>query len=101
MTGICVKDCDGPGPLHKQLLAQLMKDGVEVELCGATATVHNWGNDDLLVGVKVNTNAMARMSELAQQGFVTNYGVGLINELTPLLLGLHCKATALFSLRRG
>jgi len=50
--------------------AELMKKGVEVELCGATATVHNWGNEDLLAGIKVNTNAMARMSELAQKGFV-------------------------------
>ena len=58
------------GNPYKQLLVELMKNGVEVELCGATATVHNWGNEDLLVGVKVNTNAMARMSELAQEGFV-------------------------------
>ena len=58
------------GNPYRQLLAELMKKGVEIELCGATATVHNWGNDDLLVGVKVNTNAMARMSELAQEGFV-------------------------------
>jgi intracellular sulfur oxidation DsrE/DsrF family protein len=47
-----------------------MKDDVAVVLCGATATVHNWGNEDLLAGVKVNTNAMARISELAQAGFV-------------------------------
>ena len=47
-----------------------MKRGVEVELCGATATVHQWGNDDLLVEIKINTNAMARMSELVQEGFV-------------------------------
>ena len=58
------------GNPYKQLLAELMKNGVEVELCGATATAHKWGNDELLVGVKVNTNAMARMSELAQEGFV-------------------------------
>ena len=58
------------GNPYRQMLAELMKSGVEVELCGATATVHNWGNDDLLPGVKVNTNAMARMSELARQGFV-------------------------------
>ena len=58
------------GNPYKQLLAELMKKGVEVELCGATATVHNWGNEDLLAGIKVNTNAMARMSELAQKGFV-------------------------------
>ena len=58
------------GNPYKQLLAKLMENGVEVELCGATATVHNWDNDELLFGVKVNTNAMARMSELAQDGFV-------------------------------
>ena len=58
------------GNPYKQLLAELMKRGVEVELCGATATVHKWGNEDLLPGVKVNTNAMARMSQLGQEGFV-------------------------------
>ena len=58
------------GNPYRQLLADLMKKGVEVELCGATAAVHDWGNDDLLGGVKINTNAMARMSQLAQEGFV-------------------------------
>ena len=58
------------GNPYKQLLAELTKRGVEVELCGATATVHKWGNEDLLPGVKVNTNAMARMSQLVQEGFV-------------------------------
>ena len=58
------------GNPYKQLLVELMKRGVEVELCGATATVHKWGNGDLLPGIKVNTDAMARMSQLAQEGFV-------------------------------
>ena len=58
------------GNPYKQLLAELMQRGVEVELCGATATAHKWGNDDLLAGIKVNTNAMARMSQLVQEGFV-------------------------------
>jgi intracellular sulfur oxidation DsrE/DsrF family protein len=58
------------GNPYKQLVTGLMEKGVEVELCGATAATHNWGNDDLLAGIKVNTNAMARMSELAQAGFV-------------------------------
>jgi intracellular sulfur oxidation DsrE/DsrF family protein len=58
------------GNPYKQLLAELLKRGVEVELCGATATAHKWGNDDLLAGIKVNTNAMARMSQLVQEGFV-------------------------------
>ena len=55
---------------YKQLLAELIKRGVEVELCGATATAHKWGNADLLPGIKVNTDAMARMSQLVQEGFV-------------------------------
>jgi hypothetical protein len=40
------------GNPNKQLIAELMKHGVEVELCGATATAHNWGNEDLLPGVQ-------------------------------------------------
>ena len=58
------------GNPYKQLVADLMKRGVQIELCGATATVHHWGNADLLPGVKVNTDAMSRMSQLAQAGFV-------------------------------
>lgn len=58
------------GNPYKHLVADLMKRGVQIELCGATATVHHWGNADLLPGVKVNTDAMARMSQLVQEGFV-------------------------------
>ena len=58
------------GNPYKQLLAELMQRGVEVELCGATATVHKWGNEDLLPRIKVNTDAMARVSQLVKEGFV-------------------------------
>jgi len=58
------------GNPYKELVADLMKRGVQVELCGATATVHHWGNEDLLPGIKVNTDAMSRMSQLVQDGFV-------------------------------
>jgi intracellular sulfur oxidation DsrE/DsrF family protein len=58
------------GNPYKQLLADLMTRGVEVELCGATATVHKWGNADLLPGITVNTDAMARISQLVREGFV-------------------------------
>jgi intracellular sulfur oxidation DsrE/DsrF family protein len=58
------------GNPYKELVAGLMKRGVQVELCGATAAVHHWGNADLLPGIRVNTNAMARMSQLVQDGFV-------------------------------
>jgi len=58
------------GNPYKKLVADLIKSGVQVELCGATAKVHHWGNADLLPGVLVNRNAMARMTELVQKGFV-------------------------------
>jgi len=58
------------GNPYKQLVANLMAKGVEMELCGATAQVHGWGNADTLPGIKINTDAMARTTELVQQGFV-------------------------------
>lgn len=58
------------GNPYKELVADLMKRGVQVELCGATAKVHKWGNADLLPGIKVNTDAMARTTQLVQEGFV-------------------------------
>jgi intracellular sulfur oxidation DsrE/DsrF family protein len=58
------------GNPYKELIASLIRRGVHVELCGATARVHHWGNEDLLPGIKVNTNAGARMVQLVQQGFV-------------------------------
>jgi intracellular sulfur oxidation DsrE/DsrF family protein len=58
------------GNPYKELVADLMSRGVHVELCGATARIHHWGNDDLLPGIKVNTDAGARMIQLVQQGFV-------------------------------
>ena len=57
------------GNPYKGLVADLIKRGVQIELCGATAKVHRWGNADLLPGVKVNTDAMARMTQLVQEGF--------------------------------
>jgi intracellular sulfur oxidation DsrE/DsrF family protein len=57
------------GNPYKDLIASLMKQGVQIELCGATAKGHNWVSADLLPGVKVNTDAMIRLTELAQQGY--------------------------------
>ena len=58
------------GNPYKELIAHLMKSGVRVELCGATAAAHKWGNADLLTGIKVNTNAMARSIQLVQEGYI-------------------------------
>lgn len=51
----------------------LMKEGAAIELCGATAAANRWGNADLLAGVKVNTNAMVRVTQLEQQGYTLIY----------------------------
>ena len=58
------------GNPYKALVADLLARSVKVELCGATAKAHGWGNSDLLPGIKVNTDAMARAVQLVQQGFV-------------------------------
>jgi intracellular sulfur oxidation DsrE/DsrF family protein len=58
------------GNPYKQLVTDLMERGVKVELCGATARVHNYGNADLLPGIPINTDAMARTTQLVQDGFI-------------------------------
>ena len=61
------------GNPYAKLLTGLMDQGVQIELCGATAAANHWGNADLLPGVKVNTNAMVRVTELEQKGFTMIY----------------------------
>jgi len=58
------------GNPYKNLISDLQRRGVKIELCGATAKAHGWGNEDLLPDIKVNTDAMARTTQLVQQGFV-------------------------------
>ena len=58
------------GNPYKGLVADLTKRGAKIELCGATARVNGWSNADLLPGVKINLDAMARTIQLVQQGFV-------------------------------
>src|SRR5260370_14005299 len=57
------------GNPYRDLVSDLMKRGVDFELCGATAKVHHWGNEDVLPGIKINTDAMARITQLVQEGF--------------------------------
>jgi intracellular sulfur oxidation DsrE/DsrF family protein len=58
------------GNPYKGLIADLQKRGVRVELCGATAKAHNYGNEDLLPGIPINTDAMARTTQLVQEGYI-------------------------------
>jgi intracellular sulfur oxidation DsrE/DsrF family protein len=58
---------------YSKLIAGLMEQGIQIELCGATAAANHWGNADLLPGVKVNTNAMVRVTQLEQEGYTLIY----------------------------
>ena len=61
------------GNPYAKLIAGLMEQGVQIELCGATAAANHWVNANLLPGVKVNTNAMVRVTQLEQKGFTLIY----------------------------
>ena len=61
------------GNPYKKILNGLMEKGVQLELCGATAKGNHWGNANLLPGVKVNVNAMVRLTQLEQEGYTMIY----------------------------
>jgi intracellular sulfur oxidation DsrE/DsrF family protein len=55
---------------HKGTIKALMDQGVQFEMCGATMKTYGWSNKDLLAGIKVNSGANTRVTQLVQQGFV-------------------------------
>ncbi|HEY6331831.1 MAG TPA: DsrE family protein [Blastocatellia bacterium] len=57
------------GNPYKSQLVELMKHGVQIELCGATAAFHHWSNSEIIPGIKVNTDAMVRLTQLHEQGY--------------------------------
>ncbi len=57
------------GNPYKELIAGLIRQGVQIEECGFSMKVNSWGNTDLLPGVKVNTGAIGRLIELQQAGY--------------------------------
>ena len=64
-----VRNWRGGNP-YKPQLANLMREGVEIEECGYTMAVRGWSNAELLPDVKVNTGAAFRIVQLVQEGFV-------------------------------
>jgi intracellular sulfur oxidation DsrE/DsrF family protein len=58
------------GNPYKSLIAELQKDGVQIEECAVSMQGNNWGNSDLLPGVLVNSGAVVRLTQLVQQGYV-------------------------------
>lgn len=61
------------GNPYREILNGILKQGVLLELCGATAKGNGWGNANLLPGVKVNVNAMVRLTQLEQNGYTMIY----------------------------
>jgi intracellular sulfur oxidation DsrE/DsrF family protein len=58
------------GNPYKGLLAELLKQGVQIEECVVSMKNHAWGNEDLLPGVKGNAGAVGRLIPLIQEGHV-------------------------------
>jgi intracellular sulfur oxidation DsrE/DsrF family protein len=58
------------GNPYRKLVTDLMEKGVRVELCGATAKAYGWVNADTISGIQINTDAMSRLIQLAQEGFI-------------------------------
>jgi intracellular sulfur oxidation DsrE/DsrF family protein len=58
------------GNPYKGLLAELIKQGVQIEECAVSMKNHTWDNEDLLRGVKVNSGAVGRLIQLIQEGYV-------------------------------
>ncbi|MFA5974012.1 MAG: DsrE family protein [Lentimicrobiaceae bacterium] len=58
------------GNPYKGLIAELIKQGVQIEECAVSMKGHAWGNENLLSGVKVNSGAVSRLIQLMQDGYV-------------------------------
>lgn len=58
------------GNPYKDLIAELLKQGVQIEECAVSMRGHKWVNEDLLPGVKVNSGAVGRLIQLIQEGYV-------------------------------
>jgi len=61
------------GNPYRGQLNELMNLGVQLELCGAIVKGNHWGNENLLPGIKVNVNAMVRLTQLEQEGYTMIY----------------------------
>ncbi len=58
------------GNPYKELIAGLLASRVQIEECAVSMKNHQWGNEDLLPGIKVNSGAVSRLIQLIQKGFV-------------------------------
>lgn len=57
---------------NAELIAELIKAGASIALCGQTAAYYDIGKDDLLPGVELVLSAMTQHALLQQQGYTLN-----------------------------
>lgn len=58
------------GNPYKNLIAELIKQGVQIEECAVSMKNHHWVNENLLPRVKVNGGAVGRLIQLMQESYV-------------------------------
>ena len=58
------------GNPYKGLIGGLLASQVQIEECAVSMKNHQWGNEDLLPGIMVNSGAVSRLIQLVQKGFV-------------------------------
>jgi len=58
------------GNPYKEIIAGLLGSQIQIEECAVSMKNHQWGNEDLLPGIKVNSGATGRLIQLVQKGFV-------------------------------
>ncbi|MHA6332759.1 DsrE family protein [Qipengyuania sp. CAU 1752] len=63
---------EGRDNLTAAPLAEMMENGIEVYLCGQSATAHGIAKADLVPGVKMAVSAMTAHALLQQRGYTVN-----------------------------
>ena len=58
------------GNPYKNMVEDLIKQGAQIEECGVAMKANNWGNENLLPSVKVNSGAIGRIIQLVQENYV-------------------------------
>ena len=58
------------GNPYKEMVENLIKQGVQIEACAVTLKGNKWSNENLLPSIKVNTGADGRIVQLVQEGYV-------------------------------
>ncbi|MBI1364688.1 MAG: hypothetical protein GC153_01850 [Alphaproteobacteria bacterium] len=69
---LLAKSKDGSANANAPLVAALIKNGVDIYLCGQAAAAHGVAKKDLLPGVKLALSAMTAHALLSQQGYSLN-----------------------------